>query len=131
MGKSLPTNDDSAEWLRGARILIVEDEYYLAHDLARALAERGAEIVGPVGTVAEAEQLISTNGLDCAILDINLRGDMAFPIADRLEATGIPFVVASGYNAESLPERFADVPRVEKPFDSEQVIAALSRSENQ
>lgn len=108
------------------RILIVEDEYYVADDVARALEERGATVVGPVATIEEAERAVGEETLDGAILDMNLRGEMAFPIAERLQSRGIPFVIASGYHQNSLPERFADVPRVEKPFDTDQIVAALA-----
>lgn len=111
--------------LRNARILIVEDEYYLADDLAAALRRIGAEVVGPVGTLSEAEALVGGKRFDCAILDMNLRGEMAFSIADRLEKEGIPFVVASGYDSAALPDRFSGIPRVEKPFDTAEVIAAI------
>jgi DNA-binding response OmpR family regulator len=111
--------------LSGTRILIVEDEYYLADDLARVLREQGAEVIGPIGTLDEAQAAVGTRAFDCAILDMNLHGDMAFPIADRLEAERIPFLIATGYNSASLPERFASAPRVEKPFDPAKILAAL------
>ncbi len=111
--------------LSDLRILIVEDEYYLADDLARALKAEGAEVVGPVGSLAEAADMVDRERFDCAILDMNLRGDMAFPIADRLDQAGIPFLIATGYNSASLPERFNDVRRVEKPFNPEEVTAAI------
>ncbi|CAA9544861.1 MAG: hypothetical protein AVDCRST_MAG23-2442 [uncultured Sphingosinicella sp.] len=112
--------------LRGARILIVEDEYYLAEDIADALTDRGVEVLGPVGTIEEASQAVSRADFDCAIVDMNLRGDMAFPIADQLGQAGIPFLIATGYNSASLPDRFAHVPRVEKPSDPAAIIDAVS-----
>jgi DNA-binding response OmpR family regulator len=111
--------------LSALRILIVEDEYYVADDLARALQESGASVVGPVATLAEAERAVAEGHFDCAVLDMNLRGEMAFPIADRLEAEGIPYICASGYNVASLPERFGNVPRIEKPYDPMELIAML------
>ncbi|MBV9881839.1 MAG: response regulator [Sphingomonadaceae bacterium] len=110
------------------RVLIVEDEYYLADDLAAALGARGAEVVGPVGTLAEAEQALTRERVDRAVLDINLRGEMSFPIADRLEAAGIPYVIATGYSCETLPRRFRDKPRIEKPFRPE-ALATLMLAE--
>jgi DNA-binding response OmpR family regulator len=107
------------------RILIVEDEYYLAADLAEALRGQGADVVGPVGTLVEAAEMVERERIDCAILDMNLRGDMAYPIADRLEQAGIPFLIATGYNGASLPKRFSNVPRVEKPFNPSEVAAAI------
>ena len=107
------------------RVLVVEDEYYLAADLAEALARRGADVVGPVGTLGEAIDAIATHELDRAVLDVNLRGEMSFPIADRLEAAGIPYVIATGYSSDSLPERFRDKPRLEKPFRPERIAELL------
>lgn len=117
--------DSRSPDLSNARILIVEDEYYLADDLARALTRQGAEVIGPVGSLHEAETLVGESDFDCAILDINLRGEMAFPVADCLESKGIPFVVASGYNSAAIPDRFLAVPRVEKPFNPGEVIAVI------
>ena len=111
----------------GKRILIVEDEYYLANDLAQMLTDGGAEVVGPAASLSEAERLVAQGGLDCAILDMNLRGEMSFPIADRLNAAGIPFLIATGYNSASLPERFATQPRIEKPFEVDQIAAAIPK----
>jgi DNA-binding response OmpR family regulator len=82
-------------------------------------------VIGPVGTLAEAADMVERERFDCAILDMNLRGDMAFPIADRLGEAGIPFIIATGYNGASLPERFSGVPRVEKPFNPSEITAAI------
>jgi DNA-binding response OmpR family regulator len=117
--------DAKAGSLDKRRILIVEDEFYLADDLSRSLRGEGAEVIGPVGTLAEAEALVDGQAFDCAILDMNLRGQMAFPIADRLRDAGVPFLIATGYNSASLPERFDGLPRIEKPFDPDAVVAAL------
>ena len=113
------------EDLHDMRILIVEDEYYLAADLAEALRARGAEVVGPAGTLEDAVRAVESNWIDRAILDVNLRGEMSFPIADRLEAAGIPYVIATGYTAESLPERFRMKPRIEKPFKPDAVARMM------
>ena len=117
--------DQAPDPLRGLRVLIVEDEYYLADDLTSELRRRGAVVIGPVGTLDDAREQVEQTSFDCAILDMNLRGDMAFPIADSLQDAGIPYVIATGYNSVSLPERFKGVPRVEKPFDPGQVASAI------
>lgn len=108
--------------LAGTRILVIEDEYYLADDLSRALSGAGAEVVGPVGTLHDAESKVSEGGFDCAVVDMNLRGDFAYEVAERLGVSGVPFVVMTGYNQSSLPERLARVPRVEKPFAAKDVV---------
>ena len=112
--------------LSGARVLVVEDEYYLADDLARTLTKAGAEVVGPVATVVDAEAKVSEGGFNCAIIDMNLRGDFSFAIAERLGETGVPFIVATGYNRTSLPDSLKHVPRVEKPFSPTEVVRLLS-----
>ncbi len=112
--------------LAGLRVLIVEDEYYLADDLANTLRSRGADVVGPVGTLEDAIRALETENLDKAVLDMNLRGEMAFEIADRLEAARVPFVIATGYSADSLPERLRDKPRLEKPFDPDRLAALIA-----
>jgi CheY-like chemotaxis protein len=111
--------------LSGARVLIVEDEYYLADDLSRALSDAGATVIGPVATLQEAEQRLGDAAFDCAVVDMNLRGEFAFAVAERLKARNVPFVVATGYNEGSLPEALKNVPRVEKPFAPKQVIELL------
>jgi DNA-binding NtrC family response regulator len=113
--------------LKGTRVLIVEDEYYLADDLSRALSSAGAEIVGPVGTLDDAERKVGEGGFDCAVVDMNLRGDFTHALAEHLGNAGIPFVVATGYNRSSLPESLADAARVEKPFAPDEVVELLVR----
>ena len=107
------------------RILIVEDEYFLAADLAEALRARGAEVIGPVGTFEEAMAAIEGGGIDSVVLDMNLRGEMSYAVAERLDSAGIPYVIATGYSAESLPEALRDKPRIEKPFRPERVAEMI------
>lgn len=112
--------------LQGSSILIVEDEYLLADDLAEALTEAGAQVLGPLASVEEAAAFVTgVAAIDAAVLDVNLRGDMVFPVADALRTRGIPFVFATGYDEWALPERFSDAPRVEKPFKGFKVTAVL------
>jgi CheY-like chemotaxis protein len=119
-------NDEKASPTPDARrVLVVEDDYFLADDLVGALRETGLEVVGPVGTLEDAQRLVDEERIDCAILDLNLRGEMAFPVADRLGEAGIPFVFATGYSRAAVPERFRDVPHVEKPFDPARLLALL------
>jgi len=114
--------------LRGRVVLIVEDEFYLADDLASALAGAGAKVLGPFSRVDEARRLIEGDQVvDLAILDIDLFGDRVFPVADLLRARNAPFVFATGYDPEIIPKRFSDAPRLEKPFTAATLIGVLER----
>jgi DNA-binding response OmpR family regulator len=99
------------------RVLIVEDEYFLASDLQDALTSLGADVTELAGDLDDARAQIADGGFDIAILDIGLRGDNAFGLADELQRQGIPFVFATGYGPEIIPARFAGVRRWEKPCD--------------
>ena len=120
--------DASSEMLKGRRLLIVEDEYMIAADLAWWLEDQGAEVVGPAGSVDEAIALIAAEDgrLDGAVLDINLGHEPVFPVADRLLAAGVPFVFMTGYGGGIVPDAYATVPRHEKPFDRTVLLRVLS-----
>jgi|SRR6185503_17766877 DNA-binding NtrC family response regulator len=104
--------------LSGKRVLVVEDEYYIADDLRRILEGVGAEIVGPLSTIDKAHQALNDASFDCAVIDLNLHGESAIPIAERLSDAGKSFAIATGYGSGSIPDRFKDVPRIEKPFNA-------------
>jgi CheY-like chemotaxis protein len=113
--------------LSGRRVLIVEDEYFLADDLGRALTQLGAEVLGPVATRAEAFELLSTGErIDLAVLDINLEDEAVYPVADLLTAQGVPFLFATGYDQTAIPAQYQQVLRWEKPFAPEALAQALS-----
>lgn len=112
--------------LEGRRILVVEDEYLIADDVCEALVAAGAEVVGPCPTVEAAAAMLTREvRIDAALLDINLRGDPVFPVADALAARGVPFAFATGYDRWSIPKRFDAVALLEKPLKVRQIIATL------
>jgi CheY-like chemotaxis protein len=112
--------------LRGRHILVVEDEAAIAIDLARLLADHGATIVGPIGTVPEALSLIASVQLDCAVLDINLGGESVRAVAETLANAGVPFVFVTGYSNERVPHQYGDRPVLQKPYDASQLVATLA-----
>lgn len=112
--------------LAGRRILIVEDEYYLAEDLAQAVRAAGGAVVGPVGNIEEAQARVAEGGFDCAVLDMNLHGQFVFPVARQLQGAGVPFLVATGYNSAALPPDLGSERRIEKPLDERKVIEAIA-----
>lgn len=109
----------------GKRILVVEDEYFIASGLARDLEASGADVLGPVPTVADALRLIEAEPLDGAVLDVKLRGDLAFPVADSLIEKNVPFIFMTGYGSDFIPERYAAILRCEKPSEPDDLIKAL------
>jgi CheY-like chemotaxis protein len=113
------------QW-RGLRVLIVEDEYFLAQDLADRFQSLGAEVLGPAGTVAEALTLAGRAGIDGAVLDVNLRGERVYPVADLLRQKRVPFVFASGYGGELEPDAYSNIPRCIKPVDFAALAQALA-----
>lgn len=118
------TNADQA--LQGRRVLVVEDEFLIAEMLSRDLQDAGAVVIGPASDLASAMGLLKAGlAMDAAVLDVNLGGEPVYPLADALEARGVPFVFATGYDVWALPERFAGVPRCEKPIDLRALLRAL------
>lgn len=115
--------------LQNCRILIVEDEYYLAEELAQELSDAGAVVIGPAATIERALMFLEPQpSPDCAILDVSLGGEPVFPLADALVARGVPFVFTTGYDPATLPERFANIPICEKPINVGRIIAATGKA---
>ena len=111
--------------LAGRRVLVVEDDYFLADDIGAALWQAGASVVGPVPTLAGALAQLSTP-VDAAVLDISLRGEFAWPLVDMLLAREVPFLFATGYGPEAVPPAYAAVPHWLKPLDADELVCALS-----
>lgn len=117
----------SADAAAGLRVLVVEDDYFLAETLHEELCERGVDVVGPAGALEDAEALLEpATRIDAAVLDVNLGGVMTFGLADRLLQDGVRVVFTTGYDAAALPERFRRVRVCAKPYSIESIIAALA-----
>lgn len=112
--------------LRDCVILVLEDEYLLAQELCDALIDRGAVVLGPAASVAKGLALIQkADRLNGAILDIHLRGEPNFSLADDLLARNVPFVFSTGYDASMIPHRFTHVARCDKAVRMSHVVDAL------
>jgi len=115
-----------SEALSGRRILIVEDSPVLAPFTADVLSELGCEVVGPAPNMAVAREMVEAGGFDGALMDIHIRGERVFSLCELLAAKDVPFVLTSGYADWTMPEKWDDRPRLQKPYTIEQVEEALS-----
>lgn len=118
-------NDAHHDKLAGRRVLIVEDEFFLADDLRRELTDRGVDVAGPANTLDRARALTSGR-IDFAVLDVNVKRELIFPLADELRERGVPFVFTTGYDAEMITAKYRDVERLEKPFVPRQLVQKLA-----
>ncbi|TDK32134.1 response regulator [Rhizobium deserti] len=112
----------------GRLYLVVEDEYLAAANLVTALEDAGAEVAGPVSNIPSALQMVCERAgeLDGAILDINLRGVFAYPVAAKLAEAYIPFVFVTGYECGSIPRPFEEVPCLNKPCHEKELLLTLA-----
>jgi DNA-binding response OmpR family regulator len=110
-------------------ILIVEDESLIAMMLEDFLDSLGHAVAGTEDTVQGALAKAQAGGFDMAILDVHLRGEACWPVADALADRGIPFLLATGGHTEPPPVRHAEAPVLAKPFTLagvEQAVSALT-----
>jgi two-component SAPR family response regulator len=115
-------------FLRGQRILIVEDEWLVAIELQALLEQQGCIVLGPVNTVARALTLLDRERPDFALLDLNLNGQQSTPVASVLSAQRVPFVVVTGYGeAASRKPDMQAAPYIGKPVDHRALVRLLSQ----
>jgi CheY-like chemotaxis protein len=108
-------------------VLVVEDNFLFAVAMADALRQLGCCTIGPCATVDAALRVIrDDNLLNAAIIDIDLRGEMAFPVADALLAAHVPFVWATCQSRDVIPERHGNRPLITKPFLPHLLIETLA-----
>jgi DNA-binding NtrC family response regulator len=112
--------------LSHARILVVEDEMFIALELSDAIEAAQGEVVGPAKSVAEAIQVIDHDGIDAAILDRTLLDGKVTPVAAMLIERAIPFIFYSGSSPELLKDEFPAIKSFPKPTASEQLVQALA-----
>lgn len=117
--------DLSAVSLSGLKILVVEDEAIVSFMIEQVLSDLGCSAVWLAASIEEAEDVLNRNQPDMAILDVNVGGDLVFPIAQRLERDGIPFVFTTGYGRSGLLQSWLHCKVVHKPYDVEMLLAAL------
>ena len=118
---------DSGADLAGVRILIVEDEFLLAMELETLLQQRGCMVLGPVSSVGQALTMLDGEQPDIALLDVNLKGERATPVAAALRARGVPFILITGYSVMQLSEpELRAAPRIDKPVNCRALKRAVA-----
>ena len=117
------TEEDEGAALRkvvaGNRLLLVEDEALTDMMMSDILTELGFHVIGPFGRVADAMAAVGREDFHAAVLDVNLDGEMVYPVADLVVARGVPFVFVTGYGAEGIDSRFAQVLVLQKPIEKQ------------
>jgi len=101
----------------GNRLLLVEDEALTGMMMSDMLTELGFDVIGPFGRVADAMAALKREDFHAAVLDVNLDGEVVYPVADAVVERGLPFVFVTGYSAEGIDRRFAQVPVLQKPIE--------------
>ena len=109
-------------------ILIVEDEPLIAMMLEDFLESLGHQIAGSCESVPDAMARVNEGGFDIAILDVNLKGERIWPVADRLRELGVPYVLATGGHIEPPPAAHAGAPVLSKPFTIDAIEPALNQA---
>ena len=114
-----PNNGAPLEGGARRRVLLLEDESLIAMMMAQTLAELGMAVVGPFAKICDAIEAIERETIDSGILDMNLGGEMADPVAQLLLTRNIPFVFMTGYGTEVVRSRFPGVRVLQKPVERE------------
>ncbi len=106
---------------------MVEDDFVIAMDITDMLQEAGAVVLGPVGRVAEAIELLETLDRypDLAVLDLDLHGARSYSIADALDGRGVRVLFTTGYGSEAIAPQYRHHARIEKPVNQSDLLAAL------
>ena len=109
------------------RALVVEDEMMVAMYIEDLLSDLGFEVACIATGLEQALPLARDAEFDFAVLDINLAGQLSFPVADELLRRGIPFLFASGYGSNVSRDRHPDAVRIQKPFRQRELASAIAR----
>lgn len=111
-----------------AKILIVEDEAFVAMDMAGALEDHGFEIAGIAMNVKQALDLIDECRPSAAVLDVNLGKEVVWPVARQLKQLQVPIIFSTADLAHGeLHDEFASAPKIEKPLLVNRLIGEIAR----
>ena len=119
--------DRPADIACGLRVLVVEDEMMVALFLETMLIDLGHQVAGPVARLEKGLEVIEREAIDLAVLDVNINGREVYPIAEALEARGVPFIFATGYGSAGLRPAYSGRPVLQKPYRSDDLRVAIGR----
>jgi two-component sensor histidine kinase len=109
----------------GSRVLVVEDEPLVALMIEKLVMSLGYAVAGPYATLEEARKALDEEHFSSALLDINLAGELVFPLADALADRNIPFLFTTGYGQERVVSRFSHIAVLQKPLDAALLVKHL------
>lgn len=112
----------------GLRVMLVEDDVLLAMEMEDFLHDLGCEVIGPFGKLDESIDASDHERLDGAVVDLNLRGELSFPLIDKLTEEGVPLIICSGYvDLPGMKERLATAPCIAKPCIGGKLVEMMKR----
>ncbi len=117
--------DANEDVLKGARVLVVEDEAAISMLLEDMLLDFGCEIVGPAARLTTALEMAQKEAFAVAILDVNVAGEPIYPVAEAIAQRALPVVFSTGYGGAGIREPFRDRPVVQKPFSQAELKRTL------
>lgn len=110
------------------RVLLVEDDYFIADAMRAILDLENWQVLGPFANVATAQKALDEGAeADIAVLDVNLAGERVFPLVDRLLREGVPVLLTTGYDASAIPAAYATLPHVLKPVQTRTLIGLMEQ----
>jgi DNA-binding response OmpR family regulator len=114
-----------SESVKSLRVLVVEDEFIIADEIAAIVEAAGHSVLGPVASIDDALAILAEERPGFAVIDANLRGQSSASLARRLDEMGVAFCICTGYRADDLRPTFGDVVLIQKPVKAGALVAAL------
>jgi DNA-binding response OmpR family regulator len=119
------TIGDKSTNLAGCNVLVVEDDYFVAKEVATILRDHGATVLGPVPDAERGRALLESQVADCAVLDINLKGELVFELAEDLLGRGVSPIFTTGYDSSFLPPSLRAARCLQKPIDARDLVRLI------
>lgn len=115
--------------LHGKRIIVVEDEYFAAIEVSNAIKTAGGECIGPYSSISDSLIEGINHHIDAAVLDVNIRDDLIYPVADLILQKGIRLIFVTGIDLQNIPAGYRSNTVLLKPVNINYLIALLADRE--